>query len=57
MVQSRCSAVDLASVDIEHWRAKLYEDHRTPEGPDCVTLLDLEGNEFCVERSAVERGF
>ncbi|ONI68294.1 glyoxalase [Kribbella sp. ALI-6-A] len=36
--------------------ATVHEDHRTPEGPGWVTLLDPEGNEFCVERSAAERG-
>ena len=36
--------------------AKLYEDHRTAEGAGWVTLLDLEGNEFCIERSDRERG-
>ncbi|WP_280449662.1 VOC family protein [Nocardia brasiliensis] len=36
--------------------ATLYEDHRTPEGSGWVTLLDPEGNEFCVERSTSERG-
>lgn len=36
--------------------AKLYEDHRTAEGLGWVTLLDPEGNEFCVERSKGERG-
>lgn len=36
--------------------AKLYEDHRRPDGLGWVTLLDPEGNEFCVERSTGERG-
>jgi predicted enzyme related to lactoylglutathione lyase len=36
--------------------ATLHEDHRTAEGPGWVTLLDPEGNEFCVERSMPERG-
>jgi predicted enzyme related to lactoylglutathione lyase len=35
--------------------AKLYEDHRTADGRGWVTLLDPEGNEFCVERSEAER--
>jgi len=35
--------------------AKLFEDHRVPDGRGWVTLTDLEGNEFCVERSAGER--
>lgn len=30
--------------------AKLHEDHRTAEGRGWVTLLDPEGNEFCVEQ-------
>lgn len=29
--------------------ARLHEDHRTVEGPGWVTLLDLEGNEFCID--------
>jgi hypothetical protein len=36
--------------------AKLYEDHRAADGRGWVTLLDPEGNEFCIERSAAERG-
>ncbi|MDI6098767.1 VOC family protein [Actinoplanes sp. NEAU-A12] len=32
--------------------ASLYEDHRGPQGRGWVTLLDLEGNEFCIEREA-----
>jgi predicted enzyme related to lactoylglutathione lyase len=35
--------------------ATVYEDHRTPDGRGWVTMLDPEGNEFCVERSDVER--
>ena len=35
--------------------ATLHEDHRRPDGAGWVTLLDPEGNEFCVERSAAER--
>lgn len=35
--------------------AKLYEDHRTDDGLGWVTLLDPEGNEFCIERSRAER--
>jgi hypothetical protein len=30
-------------------------DHRRPDGTGWATLADPEGNEFCVERSAVER--
>jgi len=36
--------------------ATIHEDHRSPDGPGWVTLLDPEGNEFCIERSAAERG-
>ena len=36
--------------------AKLYEDHRRPDGRGWVTLLDPEGNEFCIERSEVSNG-
>jgi predicted enzyme related to lactoylglutathione lyase len=35
--------------------ARLHADHRRPDGRGWVTLLDPEGNEFCVERSAGER--
>ncbi|WP_211900747.1 VOC family protein [Saccharopolyspora erythraea] len=35
--------------------ATLHEDHRTPDGRGWATLLDPEGNEFCVERGAAER--
>ncbi|GAA3834320.1 MULTISPECIES: VOC family protein [Amycolatopsis] len=35
--------------------ARVHEDHRTPDGLGWVTLLDPEGNEFCIERSAGER--
>lgn len=35
--------------------AKVVEDHRVPDGRGWVMLSDLEGNEFCVERSAAER--
>ncbi|GAA2297403.1 VOC family protein [Streptomyces kunmingensis] len=35
--------------------ATLHEDHRRPDGQGWATLLDPEGNEFCVERSAAER--
>jgi predicted enzyme related to lactoylglutathione lyase len=34
--------------------ATVHEDHRTPAGPGWVTMLDPEGNEFCVERSDAE---
>ncbi|MEU9401237.1 VOC family protein [Streptomyces sp. NPDC048242] len=34
--------------------ATLHGDHRRPDGSGWVTLLDPEGNEFCVERSAGE---
>ncbi|MEU7905472.1 VOC family protein [Actinoplanes sp. NPDC049118] len=36
--------------------ATVYEDHRKPGGLGWVTMRDPEGNEFCVERSAGERG-
>ena len=36
--------------------ATLHEDHRRADGLGWVTLRDPEGNEFCVERSAGERG-
>ncbi|MEV6432002.1 VOC family protein [Nocardia sp. NPDC051463] len=35
--------------------ATLHEDHRTTDGLGWVTLLDPEGNEFCLERSKAER--
>jgi hypothetical protein len=35
--------------------ATLFEDHRKPDGTGWVTLLDPEGNEFCVERSKAEK--
>jgi catechol 2,3-dioxygenase-like lactoylglutathione lyase family enzyme len=36
--------------------ATVYEDHRRADGTGWVTMRDPEGNEFCVERSAAERG-
>jgi catechol 2,3-dioxygenase-like lactoylglutathione lyase family enzyme len=36
--------------------ARSVADHRKPDGTGWVTLADPEGNEFCVERSAAERG-
>jgi hypothetical protein len=36
--------------------ARVFEDHRKPDGTGWVTMGDPEGNEFCVERSAAERG-
>jgi hypothetical protein len=36
--------------------ARTIEDHRGHDGTGWVTLADPEGNEFCVERSAGERG-
>jgi Glyoxalase-like domain len=36
--------------------ASLAEDHRNPDGSGWVVLADPEGNEFCIERSAAERG-
>ncbi|MCX4539562.1 VOC family protein [Streptomyces sp. NBC_01565] len=35
--------------------ATLVADRRRPDGAGWVTLADIEGNEFCVERSAAER--
>jgi hypothetical protein len=35
--------------------ATLHEDHRKENGAGWVTLLDPEGNEFCIERSDAER--
>ncbi|MGW4897181.1 VOC family protein [Kitasatospora sp. NPDC004240] len=35
--------------------ATLVGDHRRPDGKGWVTLADIEGNEFCVERSIAER--
>ncbi|MEL3945505.1 MULTISPECIES: VOC family protein [Streptomyces] len=35
--------------------ATLVADHRLPDGRGWVTLADIEGNEFCVERSSGER--
>ncbi|MEU9232894.1 VOC family protein [Streptomyces subrutilus] len=36
--------------------ATVVGDHRNPDGTGWVTLADPEGNEFCVERGAAERG-
>ena len=36
--------------------ASRVADHRKPDGTGWVVLADPEGNEFCVERSAAERG-
>jgi hypothetical protein len=35
--------------------ARPYEDHRKPDGTGWMTLLDPEGNEFCVCRGPAER--
>ncbi|MEV5282120.1 VOC family protein [Streptomyces sp. NPDC051994] len=35
--------------------ATLVGDHRRPDGTGWATMADIEGNEFCVERSAEER--
>jgi len=35
--------------------ARVHEDHRIADGRGWVTMLDPEGNEFCIERSAAER--
>lgn len=36
--------------------ATVHDDHRKPDGTGWVVMHDPEGNEFCVERSAAERG-
>lgn len=36
--------------------ATLVDDHRKPDGTGWALMADPEGNEFCVERSAAERG-
>jgi predicted enzyme related to lactoylglutathione lyase len=36
--------------------ATVVDDQRRPDGTGWVVLADPEGNEFCVERSAAERG-
>ncbi|CAM5514857.1 VOC family protein [Streptomyces aurantiogriseus] len=36
--------------------ATLVDDRRNPDGTGWAVLADPEGNEFCVERSAGERG-
>ncbi len=36
--------------------ATFIADHRQPDGTGWVVLADPEGNEFCIERSAKERG-
>ncbi|MEU8385113.1 VOC family protein [Streptosporangium sp. NPDC048865] len=35
--------------------ATVFEDHRAPDGGGWVTMLDPEGNEFCVCRAEYER--
>ncbi|MDQ1493995.1 MAG: hypothetical protein QOG69_478 [Actinomycetota bacterium] len=35
--------------------ARLVDDQRRPDGSGWVVLADPEGNEFCVERSDIER--
>ena len=35
--------------------ARVVDDHRRPDGAGWVVLADPEGNEFCIERSDVER--
>ena len=35
--------------------ATIVGDHRVPDGTGWVTMADVEGNEFCVERSNLER--
>lgn len=36
--------------------AAIHEDHRNEDGTGWVTMTDPEGNEFCIERSTVEKG-
>ncbi|MFI6977994.1 VOC family protein [Embleya sp. NPDC050154] len=36
--------------------ARLVDDRRNPDGTGWAVLADPEGNEFCVVRSAAERG-
>ncbi len=36
--------------------ATVLSDHRDPDGKGWVVLADPEGNEFCIVRSAAERG-
>ncbi|WP_055551471.1 VOC family protein [Streptomyces sp. NBRC 110028] len=36
--------------------ARVLDDRRTEDGLGWVVMTDPEGNEFCVERGAVERG-
>ncbi|WAP54381.1 VOC family protein [Streptomyces luomodiensis] len=36
--------------------ARVVDDRRTDDGLGWVVMSDIEGNEFCVERGAVERG-
>ena len=40
---------------LEEIGAKIFADHRNPDGTGWVVMQDPEGNEFCVERSAPER--
>jgi hypothetical protein len=35
--------------------ATVIGDHRRTDGTGWVTMADIEGNEFCVERSDLER--
>jgi Glyoxalase-like domain len=35
--------------------ARVFEDRRNPDGTGWVTMLDPEGNEFCVCRAEYER--
>jgi predicted enzyme related to lactoylglutathione lyase len=36
--------------------AAMIDDQRRPDGTGWVVIADPEGNEFCIERSARERG-
>jgi predicted enzyme related to lactoylglutathione lyase len=41
---------------LEALGAKVIDDQRRPDGTGWVVMSDPAGNEFCVERSAAERG-
>lgn len=40
---------------VEALGATIVADHRRSDGTGWVTMADIEGNEFCIERSAAER--
>jgi predicted enzyme related to lactoylglutathione lyase/uncharacterized damage-inducible protein DinB len=49
-------ARDVAVEQLVALGATVVADHRRPDGTGWAVLADPEGNEFCVERSAAERG-